>query len=425
MLKQIKKYVKPNNNIQFIFSALVIYLLFIFPLIAKFFDGNGLILLASYYIIPTLYLTSIFIILFFYHKDLIKIKIPFLIFLSFVTILFLIGLLYENYLVDILTSLIFFLAPILAYFLSKSLVTNKNDLRWLLKNYLFLQLVQILFFLILKLVNTFILGKPFQVYKAFNIDGLYSSFLIATFVVFSYKNLSGKYGTLFKILTFLVILNEILFPISLPFKQLFLFLIIWLIFIAFNTLKKKLILFILIPTIVLLFYYYYEELYVIIRFIEHYAEIIETSIYIDKRVLEIAGVLSTIFNSPLNFAFGNGLGGMWDSNLLDVNSVFFGSVDFRTEDKVYMVHSSYFAILMRGGIIALSIYIIFLYNIYKELKKKIKIVGHNTLLESYLRSFKFFFILMIFAGFIDWYIYSNFLFGYICFLSVNQKYNEI
>jgi hypothetical protein len=416
----------PNNLVQLIFFIIFLFNLFFLTIVPYFITGK--FLYSIFYLFPIIF----YLIIFFTYSIVSKRRfiyisqyLLYLFLLSFILIF--IGFINGNYFIDIVSNLFFFIAPFIGYYVSKSILRESNDKIWVLNNFIYLSILQIVFFFILKMIRFFFMGQDFVIYKAFNVDGLQSSILVCIFLLYIYKNHKHQISNIFKFVIFTLCVNELLYPISLPFKQLLFSLVVAILFILFFVFRINKILLVGIFSAFVLFIlnYYSTELYVLTRFINYYQDLLTISLFKDKRIVEIYGVLSTLYNNlPTSLFFGEGFGGLWNADLLNLNPNFLKNVDFRKGAFVSMVHSSYFTILLRSGLFGLFFYFIFFYKIKKSLKKIIKLENLKDTYLYYVKSFRFYFILTLILSFFDYYIYANTFWGVIAYISTSFIFNN-
>jgi hypothetical protein len=419
----LRKYLKPNNFDQFYIELLIIYNLFLITLFATFFKGYVLLFLI--YFVPSLLVIFFFLLKIIFYKTVFRFPLSFFYTIFVFVILCLIGVLKGNYLTDIFSNAIFFISPLLSFYLVSSVIVNNSDKLWLIKNYILLSSIQVLFFFALKLVNVSVLNEDIINYKAFNVGGLQSSFLILIYFLYSKRKYVNIYGRYFSFFLFLLFINEILVPIVLPFKQLLLLLLLFLIYVFIYILPRK-YLFIVVGFIIFLTTLNYEKVYVFARLFSHFNDIFSNSIFLDKRVVEIYGVINTInSNLPFSLIYGEGFGGLWDSSKIGIDISYLKQVDFRINTLVSMVHSSFFTLFLRGGFLSLSCYLLFLFKVYFNNKLIIKKLVFKNDIYFFLKSFKFYFILYLIASFFDWYIYANSFIGILFAISTFNPYNNL
>ena len=423
--KIFKDILKSNNFDQFYIQLLMIYNLFLITVFATFIKGYVLLFLV--YFLPLLLVILFFLIKIFFYKKIIKFPYSFYYTVVIFFILIIIGLIKKNNYSDILSNAIFFISPLLSYYLISSIINNQEDKIWMIKNIIILSSLQIIIFFLIKFFNVFLLNKDLVNYEAFNVGGLQSSFLILAYFLFLRKKYFKLLGIYFIIFISILILNEILVPIVLPFKQLLLLLLIFLVYVFFYIIPKK-YLFFFVLIIVFITTLNLEKIYVFTRLFSHFKDISSNSIFLDKRIIEIYGVVNTIkLNLPFSLIYGEGFGGLWDTNSIGIDISYLKQVDFRKETFVSMVHSSFFTLLIRGGLLSVSCYLIMLYIVFKRNNFFIKKINRSNTLFFYFKSFKLYFLLYVFASFFDWYIYANCFIGILFAISTfkpNHHLNE-
>jgi len=409
IIKSLLKYLKPSNFNQFYIEICLIYNLFLITFFASFLKGY--ILLFLVYFFPLILILFFFITKLIFLKNEIKFHPSFFYSIIIFFILIFIGLLQNNFIADIFTNALFFISPLLSFYIISSCINDDNDKIWLIKNFIVLTSLQILIFFAIKFFNVSILNNELVNYEAFNVGGLQSSFLVVSYFLYTRKKYFRIYGNLFIIFITILLINELFVPIVLPFKQLLLLLFLFLAYIFYFILPKKYLILILL----LIFFFTtinLEKIYVFTRLFSHFNELSSNSIFLDKRIIEIYGVVNTIkANLPFSLIYGKGFGGLWDSNTIGIDISYLKQVDFRKSTNVSMVHSSFFTLFMRGGILSLSCYIILFYIVYYRNKIAFTMFNQNSDYYFYFKSFKFYFLILILASFFDWYIYANSFIG--------------
>lgn len=409
IFKSVLKYLKPLNFNQLFIEIFMIYNLFLITLFATFLKGY--ILLFLVYFFPLILISFFFLMKLLFLKKEFKFHFSFFYTIIIFFILLFVGLLQDNIFVDIFTNALFFISPLFTFYIVSSCIDNDNDKLWLIKNYIVLTSFQILIFFFIKFFNVLILNKELVNYEAFNVGGLQSSFLVLAYFLYTRKKYFNRFGIYFFIFVSILFVNEVLVPIVLPFKQLLLLLFLFLAYIFVFILPKK---YLFLITIVLFFItsINLEKIYVFTRLFSHFSELSTNSIFLDKRIIEVYGVVNTIkANLPFSLIYGKGFGGLWDSNTIGIDISYLKQVDFRKSTNVSMVHSSFFTIFMRGGFLSLSCYFILFYIVYYRNKIAFRMFNKNSDYYFFFKSFKFYFFILIIASFFDWYIYANSFIG--------------
>lgn len=407
-----------KNKYLFLFFLIFLFNFIIIPFSPYFLDGK--VLYSVIYIFPFFfYILVLFIFYSFFNFQSLSFPVPLLLLFLASIILVFIGIYYNNFFLDIFTNFFFFISPFLGFYVSSTLLKYSNNKKDVLNLFILFSCLNIIFFLLFKFFNVLILGQDFVIYKAFNQDGLQSSPLLFVFLFFIFFNFKYKFSILFYFIFSFIFINEILYPFSLPFKQLFISLLVTLIFIlraVYRIQIFKLFLFIIVIGFGLV-NLFKSEVYLIVRFSEFFTDLLANSIFKDKRVLEVAGVLITLKSEfPYSILFGHGFGGLWDASLLNVDSSYLKILDYRYESFVSMVHSSYFTILIRSGFFGLLIYLLFFRYIYKKINYSIYNINDDYVMY-FLRAYKFYFFLTLFLSFFDYYIYSSAFWGVIAGIS--------
>ena len=422
IIKSLLKYLKPLNFNQFYIEICMIYNLFLITLFASFLKGY--ILLFLVYFFPVILILLFFILKLLFLKNEIKFQPSFFYTILIFFILSIVGLLQNNFIADIYTNALFFISPLFSFYIVSSCINDESDKLWLIKNFIVLTSLQILVFFIIKFFNVIILSKELVNYEAFNVGGLQSSFLVVSFFLYTRKKYFNKYGYYFLFFIIMLLINELLVPIVLPFKQLLLLLFFFLSYIFVFILPKKylLIIFLIIFFITTI---NLEKIYVFTRLFSHFNELSSNSIFLDKRIIEVYGVVNTIKeNMPFSLIYGKGFGGLWDSNTIGIDISYLKQVDFRKSTNVSMVHSSFFTLFMRGGFLSLSCYIILFYIVYYRNKLAMTYFNENSEYYYFFKSFKFYFLILIIASFFDWYIYANSFIGLLFAISTLKPYTK-
>jgi len=411
----------PKNKRQLFLEIITLHYLFLITFFASILKGA--ILLFLIYFLPIILFVIGFLII---GSSGVKVKfeVKFLIILLIGIILFFVGVSKNNFIQDIISNFLFFISPVLTFYLLNSILSNNQDKIWAINNFIILSIFQVFLFFSLKIFNILFYDVPFVIYKAYNVGGLQSAFLVTTFLLSMRKEYIKKYKLFFRIILFLLVINEILVPVSLPFKQLFILLIIWFLYISYNYLSRKIV-FLLIVVISSYLIYNWQNLYILSRFIISYTELFQDSLFREKRFTEIFGVLRTIKDGlPFSLIYGEGFGGLWDTSLLRIDNIYLQTIDFRMRNKVSMVHSSFFTLLIRGGLLALFCYLILLSDIIRKLRRNLKYYKYLYSYKSYLTAFGFFLLITLVGSLFDWFIYGNYYWGVICSFSLlNYKVN--
>jgi hypothetical protein len=409
IIKSILKYLKPSNFNQFYIEICMIYNLFLITFFASFIKGY--ILLFLVYFFPVILILFFFFLKLLFLKNEIKFHPSFFYSLLIFFLLIIVGLFENNFIADILTNALFFISPLLSFYIISSCINDDRDKLWLIKNFIVLTSLQILTFFTIKFFNFTVLNKDLVNYEAFNVGGLQSSFLVVSYFLYTRKKYYNNYGNYFVIFVTFLLINELLVPIVLPFKQLLLLLFLFLSYIFVFILPKK-YLFLIFLIVFFITTINLEKIYVFTRLFSHFSELSSNSIFLDKRIIEVYGVVNTIkANLPFSIIYGKGFGGLWDSNTIGIDISYLKQVDFRKNTNVSMVHSSFFTLFMRGGFLSLSCYIILFYIVYYKNKIAFTMFSQNSDYYYYFKSFKFYFLILILASFFDWYIYANSFIG--------------
>jgi len=406
----------PQNEIQLFYELLIIHSLFLITFFASIF--KGILLLFLIHFLPLIYFIIGFVYISFFKRKKIQLDLYFYLIIIFSFCLIFVGIFKKNYLTDIVSNLLFFLSPILTYYLSNSILTSNKDKIWVIKNYITFSLLQVILFFAIKMINISLFNENLVIYKAYNVGGLQSSFLLATFMFSMKKYYTIRFKYIYGLILALLFINELLVPVTLPFKQLFILLILWVCYISFNYISKVLV-FLFLSFFVIFLLYNWDALYVLSRFVISYTELFTESLFKEKRFTEIFGVLKTIENKlPFSILFGEGFGGLWNVKLISIDPIYLINVDFRNDTQVSMVHSSFFTLLLRGGLISLISYFILVSNVFKNIQFSSRVNFKWNPYSNYLKAFNFYVIITLVGSLFDWFIYGNYFWGILCSFSI-------